>query len=56
MPKNFIHIAHKNFLTVQNNEKKNRIEPKVRGEKPEKHSGIGDAVSQTVGVKNTNGS
>jgi hypothetical protein len=50
IPQNLIHVAHKNFLTAQNNKKK-RQEPKVgRG----KRGGIGDAVSQTAGAKNTN--
>jgi hypothetical protein len=54
MVEKLIHIAHKNFLTVRNNENK-RPELKVSEEKREKHGGIRDAASQTVETKNTNG-
>jgi hypothetical protein len=50
MPKKFIHVAHKNFLTVKNNEKK-CPEPTFHGEVPGKHGGIGDAVTNSWGQK-----
>jgi hypothetical protein len=53
MPKKFIHVAQKIFFTVQIIKKKSQ-EPKVHGEVLGKPSGIRDAVSQTVEVKNTN--
>jgi hypothetical protein len=54
MPKKLIHVAQKNFLTVQIMEKK-RQEPKAHGEVQGKLGGIKDVVKQTVGAKNTNG-
>ncbi len=54
MAKNSIYVAHKNFLTVQNNLQ--RPDPNIRQEKAREVGEIWDVISQTIETKNTNGS
>jgi hypothetical protein len=54
MPKNVHSCCTQENLTVRNNEKERPV-PKVHRETRDKRGGIGDAVSQTVDAKNTNG-